>query len=54
MQQELAVAQAEWSKTLEQAEVSHHVVMQGLQRQLHDAVEGRTAAAGERTQNLGL
>ncbi len=52
--QQLASSQAEWSKTLEQAELSHNVVVQGLQRQLHDASEGRTAAEGELTRNFGL
>ena len=54
MKQELATSQAEWSKTLEQAQLSHNVVAQGLQRQLHDAWEGRTAAEGDRTCNLEL
>ena len=54
MKQELANSQAEWSKTLEQAQLSHHALVQGLQQQLHDASEGRTAAEGELTRKSGL
>ena len=38
---------------LEQTQLSHNVVVQGLQRQLHDASEGPTAAEGDRTCNFG-
>lgn len=31
---------------LVQTQLSHNVVVQGLQRQLHDASEGHTAAEG--------
>ncbi|KAA6416406.1 MAG: hypothetical protein FRX49_13619, partial [Trebouxia sp. A1-2] len=44
VKQQWATAQAEWSKSLEQAQLSHDSLMQSLQRQLHDALEGRTAA----------
>ncbi len=54
MQQELATLQVECSKSLEQAQVSHHAEVQGLKRQLHDALEGRTAAEGELTCNFAL
>ena len=50
MQQEMAVQQADWSKTLEQAERSHKSEVQDLQRQLHDS----TAAEGELTRNSAL
>jgi len=54
VKEQLASSQAESRNILEQAQLSHNVVVQGLQRQLHDASEGRTAAEGELTQNLGL
>ncbi|DBA89659.1 TPA: hypothetical protein ACH3X2_004551 [Trebouxia sp. C0005] len=47
VKQQWATAQAEWSKSLEQAQLSHDSLMQSLQRQLHDALEGRTAAEGQ-------
>jgi len=50
VQQEMAVQQADWSKTLEQAERSHKSEVQDLQRQLHDG----TAAEGELTRNSAL
>lgn len=50
MQQEMAVQQADWSKTLEQNERSHKSEVQDLQRQLHDG----TAAEGELTRNSAL
>ncbi|KAA6416785.1 MAG: hypothetical protein FRX49_13235 [Trebouxia sp. A1-2] len=46
LMQQLAASQAECSKTLEQAQLLHDSVVQGLQRQLHDALEGRSAAEG--------
>ncbi|KAL0030445.1 hypothetical protein WJX79_005663 [Trebouxia sp. C0005] len=46
LMQQLAASQAECSKTLEQAQLLHDSVVQGLQRQLHDALEGRTVAEG--------
>ena len=54
MQQEVAALQAECSKTLEQVQLSHKAEAEGLQRQLHDAMEIRTAAEGERPQNFEL
>ncbi len=45
--EQLASSQAESRHILEQAQLSYNVVVQGLQRQLHDASEGRTAAEGE-------
>ncbi len=54
MKQELAASQAESKNILEQAQLSLKSEVQGLQRQLHDALEGRTAAEGERTCNFGL
>ena len=49
MKQQWATSQAEWSKTLEQAQLSHKSEVQGLQQQLHDALEGRARAEGELT-----
>ncbi len=49
MKQQLATSQAESKNILEQAQLSHNSVVQGLQQQLHDALEGRTAAEGELT-----
>ena len=54
MKQRLAASQAESNHILEQAQLSHKLVVQGLQRQLHDALEGRTAAEGELTCNFRL
>jgi len=54
VKQQLAASQAESKNILEQAQLSHELVVQGLQRQLHDALEGRTAAEGEPTCNFGL
>jgi len=54
LKQQLAASQAESKNILEQAELSHNVVVQGLQRQLHNALEGRIAAEGELTCNFGL
>ncbi|KAL0024228.1 hypothetical protein WJX77_010549 [Trebouxia sp. C0004] len=47
VKQRLAASQAESRNILEQAQLSHKLVVQGLQRQLHDALEGRTAAEGQ-------
>ena len=54
MKEQLASSQAESRNILEQAQLSHNVVVQGIQRQLHDASEGRTAAEGELTCNFGF
>ncbi len=54
MKQRLAASQAESNHILEQAQLSHKLVVQGLQRKLHDALEGRTAAEGELTYNFRL
>ncbi len=54
VKQQLATSQSESRNTLERAQLSHNSVVQGLQQQLHDALEGRTAAEGRQTCNFGL